>query len=60
MKVRISWTSKGKAYHSKVCEKYDLERGIGVNWVKVYDLTDKQYNELETAEKSEILIRTKL
>ena len=60
MKVRISWTSKGKAYHSKACEKYDLERGIGVNWVKVYDLTDKQYNELETAEKSGILIRTKL
>ena len=60
MKVRISWTSKGKAYHSKVCEKYDLERGIGVNWVKVYDLTDKQYNQLETAEKSGILERTKL
>lgn len=60
MKVRISWTSKGKAYHSKVCEKYDIERGIGVNWVKVYDLTDKQYSQLETAEKSGILIRTKL
>ena len=60
MKVRISWTSKGKAYHTKVCEKYNLERGIGVNWVKVYDLTDEQYNQLETAERSEILTRTKL
>ena len=60
MKVRLNWTSKGKAYHTKVCEKYNLERGIGVNWVKVYDLTDKQYNQLETAERSEILTRTKL
>ena len=60
MKVRLNWTSKGKAYHTKVCEKYNLERGIGVNWVKVYDLTDEQYNHLETAEKSGILERTKL
>lgn len=60
MKVRISWTSKGKSYYHRVCEKYNLERGIGVNWVKVYDLTDEQYNQLETAEKSGILIRTKL
>ena len=46
--------------HSYDVKKEKAERGIGVNWVKVYDLTEEQYNQLETAERSGILERTKL
>jgi hypothetical protein len=60
MKVTIDFTRKGMGVMKDICKKYGLEPKMTVNGRWTHEITEKQYNDLETAENNGYLRRIKL